>query len=95
MLGCTLVWMPMKTPPAAASPAPMIQVQRITCSTLMPETRARSASSLTARIALPSRVRLRKRCSATTKAAVTSTIVTWRGAIFSKPNSIGNRMPIS
>ena len=29
----------------------MIQVQRITCSTLMPETRARSGSSLTARIA--------------------------------------------
>ena len=47
-------------PPAAASPPAMIHVARATISVSMPETRARSALSDVARIALPRRDRVRK-----------------------------------
>ena len=74
------IWlsMPMNTPAVAASAPPMSQVARMTRSVAMPLTRARSGSSLTARMARPMRLRVSRRCNARTSIAVTPTIQMWR-----------------
>ena len=56
MLNCTVSEIPSMMPPRPASAVPPIQIIVITRRTSMPEASARSFSSATARIAVPSRV---------------------------------------
>ncbi len=61
MMGWRRTLIPRSIPPAAASPAPRAQVQKMTRSMSMPETLARSRLSAVALMDFPSLVRVKKR----------------------------------